>query len=896
MVVSPALTNSERTALAGASTLARYLSPVPDTVIATSLVNQVTIAAPIVQLTVDTTSGGWANVAEGMTCYIGSTPGGRERGIYRVRLAGNSTTIFLGEVSTQDAGEIPTSIRETGITNNDYVTVLQRFDIYSVLPVINPTTGAIFEDYSLTVSTNNTTPAPLVNVTVNGRRNHLATLIADGATFALSAVATPSSWPTSSGETFTYLWTAPSAGWSSVSGTTTTTLTATVAPGNYVLSLSVTGSSSGVTKRVVIVHIHDNDVNPPLMISEMPRSDTRDRTGRRMSFDLYDTRLTSIPDGACVIYFEMTAWNGTDVPTASRQFVGWAQRQDKSATPGLRQATLDIVSPSFLLGLLNSTSQVVQSTASPATWQQVKPLLSTASFMAWYMLRWRCANLIRLFNFTPFSSAAAGQRLPSFTIDKGTILQQIQLLATDRGNFGCDSEGEFYFLYSPSYQPYPRSGTVVRDTLDASLYATASNPRELQHRVQQVRGEAFSWDGAAALPTPYYSDAPTSPGQGTSQTKLPAQVVTDQAQLNQLTGDHYARQNNPYATVNVKIQKNRDVYEPAQMTFVQITIPASLSADGTQYQSNIIPLAVNKTHSADGTSDIDLTGEAETHGMAGASVPVPVGNDSLYTPDYVPLSIDPLPLPSLGDFNSVIVPVSVPSSQGATVSLGKGAIWVNAAGTAVKRTFDISVEPPVVEDVTPTTFFTGFEMVVHDKSDNFKRAAYALGDDGTNSKIAYTTDIYADSVVWTYGGALTGIYTQIESAGMPSLAGGVVVYSTDSSGSAIFSVFDSFPVDGFGWFGGGTRPPVFVSSDGTFDTWDLPFARTQDDNYQCAGGISPNCKVYSVTVLGGTTGITYFNPTPAWTNSNSTNRLACVKYVTGTGHEDTFRVVIGAAI
>jgi hypothetical protein len=856
MAVDPAVTTPESAALIGVSTLRRYLSPVPETVIASALVNQVTITAPTAQLTVDNTSVDWADVTEGMTVYIGTTSGARDIGTFRVRKAGSATILYIGETSSQDVGRIPIAIRLSGIVNNAYITVLQQWNIDSVLPVINAATGAIYEDYDLTVSTNNTTPPPLVNIKINGRRNHLATLIADGATFALSAIAAPASWPTSAGESFTYAWTTPASGWANVAGETTTTLTADVDPGNYVLYLTVTGSASGATKRVVVVHVHDNDVNPPLLISEMPRSDNRDRTGRRMSFDLYSNRLESIPNGAACFYFEMPTWanqwvdsegvlaealddsedeidvddgslfaeddiiligseqmlvtaiatntltvtrayNGTtaaahddasviyvyapatDVPTATRQMFGWVQRQDKSTESGLRQATIDLVSPSFLLAGLNSTSQVVTAVASPANWQQVKPTISTASFMAWYMLRWRCANVLLLFNFTPFSTAAAGQRLPSWTVDKGTVLQQIQSLATERGNFGCDSEGEFYFLRHPSLINYAdRASIVVRDSVDASIYSSASNPRELSNRVQQVRGEGFSWDGAAALPTPYYSDAPKVPAQGTSQIKLPAQVVTGQSELNQLTGDRYMHANNPYPNITYTVKRNRDVIEPAQMCFVDITIPVNLSSDGIAYEGNIIPLTVQKVHNADGTSDITVTGEGETHNVPGDYVPVPVANDSVYVPDFVPDPIDPLPLPNLGDFGSVIVPNSVPSPQGAPVSPGKGAIWVNGNGAAIKRTLDISVEPPTVDDVTPSdAFFTNFVMVVHDKSDNFSRAAYALGNDGTDSKVAYTTDIYADTVQWDVGGTLDGIYTQIESAGMSSLAGSVSVYS-----------------------------------------------------------------------------------------------------------------------
>lgn len=858
MSVSPSLTNAERSALTGVSTLLRYLSPVPDVDVASARINQSVFSYPLAQITVDTTSG-WSSVRAGDTVFIGTSAGASDVGVYRVRLTPGPTTLYIGETSSQDVGELPIAIRTASFADNQYVTVKRRFDLWSVLPTINATTGAIYEDWNLTSGTYNTTPPPLVSVVINNRRNHLATKIADGDTLSVTMTATPTSWPTSSGESFTYAWTIPAAGWSSVSGASSATCTADVDPGNYVIYLSVTGSGSGTTQRALIVHVHDDSTNPAVLISEMPRSDSRDRTGRRMSFDLYNNRLASLPNGAMCLYFEMATWanqwqdsgaalNGaiddtqtditvtdgsvfavddvlmiaqeqmlitaiavdvltvtrgydgttaaaqadgstiyvyapaTDVPTATTQMAGWIQRQDKSGESGLRQATIDLLSPSLILGQLNSTSQIITAVSSPSTWQEVKPALSTSAFLIWYMLKWRCANVLLLFNYTPFSVSAAGQRLPSWVVDKGTVLQQLQLLATERRNVGCDSEGEIYYLNTPNLVAYADRGSiVVRDSVDASIYASVSNPRELLNRVQQVRGEAFSWDGSAVLPTPYYSDAPKVPGQGTAQIKLPAQVVTGQSELNQLTGDRYAQANNPYPSITYTVRKNRDVIEPAQMEFVSVTIPDYLSATGTAFTSNIVPLTVTKAHNPDGTSDLTTTGEGETHNLPGSDVPVPVPNDNVYMPDYTPVPIDPLPAPNLGDVGSVIVPASVPSPQGATVSPGKGAIWVSADGSAIKRTLDISVEPPVVDDVTPSdAFFTAWVMVVHDKSSNFSRAAYALGNNGTDSKIAYTTDIYADTVVWEVGSTLTGVYTQMESAGLASLAGGIVVYQQTS--------------------------------------------------------------------------------------------------------------------
>lgn len=140
MAQNPALTTPEQAALGGVSTVLRYLSPVPEVIVAQARINQSAFSYPLAQLTVDSTSG-WSDVKAGMTVYVGSTAGAKDRGVYRVRLAPGGATLYIGETSSQDAGELPIAIRSAGFADNDYITVLQRYDIWSILPVINPTTG-----------------------------------------------------------------------------------------------------------------------------------------------------------------------------------------------------------------------------------------------------------------------------------------------------------------------------------------------------------------------------------------------------------------------------------------------------------------------------------------------------------------------------------------------------------------------------------------------------------------------------------------------------------------------------------------------------------------------------------------------------------------------------------
>ena len=775
MTVTPALTSPELDNLTGASTLMRYLSPVPDTVVATARVNQAVFSYPLTQLTVDGTSAGWANVREGQTVYIGSTAGGRNRGVYRVRLAGNSTTLYLQEMGQQDPGQQPIDYRSQSISNDDYITVLQRWDIWSVLPRIDPLTGLIYEDYNRSPGTLNSTPPPLVEVVINGRRNHLFTLIS-GDTLAISASVAVSKWPTSTGSTLEYTWDVPDA-WTDVEGDDSDTLSASAPPGNYVLRVEVDDSIGGVTERVIHVHIHDRSTNPPIRIAEMPRSDSRNRTGRRMSFSLYNDALAAIPAGAMVGYFEAPTWGGGDVPSATRQFVGWVQRQQLDGRDGLREASIELVGPAALLGIMYTTSQVIQAVATPTTWQQCVPSLSSSAFMAWYMLRWRAANVLRLFDFTPFSVSPSGQRLPEWIIDKGSLLQQMESLASERGNFGANSEGSLFFLRHPSLVDVASRGAVVeRDALDESIYRSVSIGQERRPRVQQVRGEGFSWDGSAALPTPYYSDAPKVPGEGSRMTKLAAQVVTGQAELDQLTGDEYARANNPYPELSASIPKNRDVYEPAEMAFVQVDVPAYLMATGAAWSKRCVPLSVSKRHNADGTSDLELVLEAETHGLPGDYVPVPAPNDSLYTPVFAPSPIEPIPPVALGDFSITIptaVPPTLPASSAPSIVPGRATIYNSS--DACYRSYDLVT----FDDVTPG-WFTQIKQMVLDRGTPFSRRAYVLGNNGTDSRVAFTEDVFEADPVWQFGEIVSGIYDLIES--VRDQPGMIYIFGTSTAG------------------------------------------------------------------------------------------------------------------
>jgi hypothetical protein len=655
MAVTPALTGTEQTNLSGASTRKTYLAVVPETQVATAQINAPSgLTFPLAQLPVDNTSAGWLNTKKGHTVYIGTAAGASDVGIYRVRKAPSGTTALdIMEIGAADAGALAVQ-QQTKIADNFHVTVVQRYDIFSVLPRIlysPPSTSAVYEDYDTNPSTLIQYPTPIVNVKINNSRGgHFFTKVSDGAMQAITAVITLQHFPTSTSAT--YSWTVP-AGWTGVAGSTTATLTATAPVGNYELRCTVTPNVGTAIEIVRRVHVYDDSTNPPILISP-PTSDTRDRTGRRVTFSLYDDALADIPEGAMCALFDVCTWNGTTVETATTTFVGWFTRTRFNLGKGVKDAEPEMVGPAGLLAMLGNTSQEWTGVPGlPVSWDQVRQDCCNLNFLLWWLLSFRAANLLKLFNYHPLSTAATSARNTKFEIAKGSLLGQLQGLARRYGeaNFGCNSGGEFFFARHPNMiaAASRASAVVTRDILTNAKYAPGvsfeSNERP---DLRSLEGAAFWWDGFSSQPVPYRSIAPHKPGQGVGEEEMNDLIVdgsSPQATLNTLTGLRYAWRNARTRSVSLTVPRNRDAYEPAEMSFVSVTIPAEAHPLGTAWTFNGIPDTVSKRYYPGGATDIELTLEVESSGADGKTVaiPPPGSQTDPNAPPIEPQPLDPLP-------------------------------------------------------------------------------------------------------------------------------------------------------------------------------------------------------------------------------------------------------------
>lgn len=697
-----ALTSPELVLAAGAHTIKTFLLYVKSTAIATALINQSSFSYPLTQLTVDTTSG-WSGVAAGMDVLIGTTAGASDVGIYRTWDTGNSTTLFLQEVASGDPGTVPTGIRYASFADDLFITVLNRYSMYSVLPVISG--GTVFEDFNRSPGSENIHPAPSVSVkcsTANtAQYNHIATPVDAGQTYATVVFLTAATlWPTSLSAT--YAWTVPGSWTITAGAVNTATFTAQIPVAgqtNYVLKLTVTEDNGQIQVRYINVWVYDYATNIPIVISDYS-GDGWDRTGAHCQFTLNDTLMSAIPDGAMVCIVQEATFGGSAILSAVTQFVGWLARADKRTEPGLRSADLEFISPAALMDKRRGTSQIWQAKASPATWQQVPFALCTLSFAQWWLMRNRAKGVLELFDFNIFSTAAGGQRLPQIEVSAASLwAQQVNLAdGIQKRTIGCDPDGTFWVTQHPSLNDSnPRSGSlVVRDTLTASIYHDVDWPREYIPQVGLVEGEAFSWDGSAAQPTPLLALAPGfTPGQAVGDPKMQEQVVDSQATLNTLLGHYYASLNPDYGDITTNIQGNRGaLLKPAQGQMVHEQIPTNLSPDGVAFDRYVIPREVRRSfvQAQDGSIVVDtsIVAEIETAGVAATTKPVPAANSNLYS--------------SVAFISSVNLPPAIsPSGYGQSSNFVPSRFWaISGTGSVYHGTGAIG-SPVFVQKRPPGT-------------------------------------------------------------------------------------------------------------------------------------------------------------------------------------------------
>lgn len=630
----------------GPQTYQGYLAIVPQTSFATARVNQASFTRPLAQLTVDGTSAEWLNVLPGMTCWIGTTAGDYNVGIFRVRAAPTSTILYLQELSTGDFGRIPNTTLRL-IADDQYITIVSDFNMWSVFPRIAYSGGAdgtFYKDYNVAYSNQNETGGAVPGV-VNIGTHQQGTI--SGSDVSLSFTCTAHAFD---GTVSSYAWDFGDGDPDTATGAGPHTVD--FPEGNRWIRCTVTFSGGATVTAYRHVWAW-GDTNTPYTITSA--QSRKSKQGRRMTARIVGSAYNANPirQGAMVMYYETTLYDGSDtIASAASQFVGWVKTVTFAGqNNGLNEYEVEIVGALELSRQMVLHAQQLTVAANPAHWQEVSAGLSHIDFFTFYLLHYH-TTLTKLFDFQ--RSTLTGYTFPAWKSDRGNATDEIgRVLARLNMTFNQDSDGTLRLVRDPAMLETStlRNALVERITLADSDIQGLNLTRNLWPAVGQVQASGFGVGTDATQQVAYKSYAPgQTGGQGAAIEVLDNQLVgggslTAEAELNARSANWYIKSNRPYEAITLDLARGNyeNIFEPSHPVVVTLSVSSTYSPTGEALSLLLDPTEVSITYRENGFKDATLTADIITTGYVapGQAIPITVGNDRPFDDIQFP-PIDPI--------------------------------------------------------------------------------------------------------------------------------------------------------------------------------------------------------------------------------------------------------------
>lgn len=623
MTVSTALSGGNVTSLRKSGHRVKgYLYAPPMETVATMRINQVVFEKPLAAIEVDGATG-FADIQPGMTYWIGTTAGARDVHVGRIR--GTVTNFILVEEFTSgDPGMLPLSELKS-LANDLHITVKKDYNLHSVFPRIsysggvNARVGTFYKDFNVAYMDQNATiPAGILRI----GQHRVSTTTPASFDFA----AFTDNWAV--GTVDTYAWDFDGG---SVTAGADDEQFATVefTTGFYVVSCTVvlTTGAEITARRFVWV----NQAAIPVTVN----SDTRDISGRRMSFTTYSD-LETLPDGAMCVWHEQASWGGDTIAEATTQFVGFVRTIEPRQENGILRRSFEMASPMIVAQDLVAFSQELTKNSDPQNWQEAIHLLMHLPYWVFYLLYYH-STLPLLFDIE-FDGNLIDYLTQAWSVQAGSLGGAV---AESGSRLNCtvgqDSRGTIFIKRDPQFMSSDdRDDLIERMTItEADIRMDTLNwgTMNVRNRVGRVEASGFAYDGTELAP--YLAAAPGFVGgQGAGTAQLQNQLLyafgDPQAELNQRAACALAKENNPHADISFTLLGNYDVFEPAERYWARLQISAANTPDGVAFNKRILFKTLSKRRLAGGAVEIDATVEAEVYADAAQGQTIPIMPDATY--------------------------------------------------------------------------------------------------------------------------------------------------------------------------------------------------------------------------------------------------------------------------
>ncbi len=771
---SAALTSGQLDALRGTASVnptwrgAQYLSLCPNSNVFVCRVNGTPTGTSFAEITFDTvTTGSYSDVKIGQTILVSRTNDRRVAFfVGRIRAAATGTLLKINETSA-------------AILDNDYIWVIDDYRVYPKLA--RDVSGTHYKDWDKTFAQ---LPPVVVGVQTayagfTNASNKLRIAFDASSSYAATSGATISS----------YAWTFPGSA-SVISGATNTatvTMDFAESAGDW-CSLLVTDSGGRTTTRHFHVWAHGSTYAPATGFdgASITGDIANGWNGSVRAFTGVDTLL----DNTLVCIWTQEYYNGTEGALLAGtndprnvNLVGRLRREANQAQGDeqysyLADVSFEIEGPAAQLSRLHGALITTLLNSSPTVWDEINNLTPWRVIV--HLLA-EHSTFLTLHDLT-FDDVTTTFLYRGITTQGQNLLEVVNDAAQSiNGALEFAPAGEARVVRDARY-----ISSAARNALTTLAGLTTQDYLSLTLNVDhalttgRIDASGGTFNSTTGDTTPFLSIAPGVAQDYPEATGILSRQIlqadvaqtTAQDELNTRAGRAFAV-NNELVTLSTAHPDGYAFLVPSRRLWFTWTLSTSENIRGRAYTTSTRWLLQNvsiahdnatgtRTIQAEYIQDIDDT----TLGAAGDTVTYPAqGEIALDLPGIPPFDIYPafpdLPLwlddsPALGD----VPPLTGSGTEtaprdGNTVMIWDAShVWISSNVLLTPNPTWIEVTP-VISGVTLTISHCIFDP------DITAHRAYVLGNDGTNSYLCATTDIFANPPVWTVGNTLPGVYSTL---------------------------------------------------------------------------------------------------------------------------------------
>lgn len=598
----------------------------------------------------DVTLGHYSYILPGMTMLVGSSEGGYDYGICRIRKSADATKIYIGETS------------EVNWQNGAYLTVINEFTLWQKHPRVL-SDGTVYMDWDVAYTNEHTNfvPIPILGPDV--------VLKLEGATVSIQFNASQSWVPGSSING--YQWSAPSASGTSGMNTATPTITYNQ-PGTYWVSCRVNAANGKNATGYRYVYVWSENALPP-RVELLSCSGNWESGGWRFSLRMYDATFSQIRDRAKVLLFAEDYYGNERIsigPIAGREniiAIGWVVGESIQIDPNGGYVEFECAGPQYWLSRQMSFPVGFEYKNSPSRWTQMAGL-NVDRALAHYFT-WRSTASIVLDCFGPSDSRLA----KAFKVPLGTTWQQIIALAESSilARPCCNRFAQLYVQPDTQYQSSP---VEVMTVTNIDRGKTLAVERRVTGEVAQLSLSGISFNGSSA--TAIFSLAPGhAPARLGRYETLDNLLLSDQTQANTLAGLHWAKLNNPYPSISFELIENNRMVDVCPTQVIRLTTSSSENPRGEALNIQIIPREVEFIWNTPSNmlntrivGESKVSGGLSTNGTIPSSPPPPPAPPPPPPPPPPPQPPPTIPPPPVGP------PPSTEIKRVVVATTGKG-LW-----------------------------------------------------------------------------------------------------------------------------------------------------------------------------------------------------------------------------